>query len=57
MPPKGYGHVVHHLISLKGQISSLRVRGPKWHNATSLRIASVFNSIVCIHDDEAGLIQ
>ena len=41
---KGHGPAMHDLTNSGSWISSLRVRGPKWHRATSLRAASVFNS-------------
>jgi hypothetical protein len=41
---KGYGHAAYDLTSSGSYISILRVRGYKWHRATSLRATCVFNS-------------
>ena len=37
---KGYGPAVHDLTSSEGQISVLRVRGPKWYRVISLTAAN-----------------
>ena len=45
---KRFGPTVHDLISSGVHILDLRVHGPKWHRAISLRTACVFKSIEII---------